>query len=359
MIVREATFEDRSIWDSFVDDEGGAFSLYFDYGKHVHEVGGRRFIPLLVETAPTRLVGILPIVREDHPLYSTIDSGRGGSGQGLLLKRGLSDSDRSQAITELVEYVDTHCSRRCSSFKLLESPTSVGEPTGEPTAALLNRGFHFIRNTGLPCNFVLPLRRPFEETIWREWPRKHRQAIVKAARSGVVVIQDQDLMYAEDFITMLSENYERHGARPPNGNEIKARLYAFRDKTKLFVALRDGRPIVAELCHYTPSTCYLALVGSHERDTKDANSLCYKAAIEDACNAGLKFADLGYTNTESLAFFKERFRATRVPLRIYEKRYSILRTLMQGAPNLLNYTWHDKSYIWTNRRRLWDSIVHS
>jgi hypothetical protein len=359
MIVREATFEDKSVWDSFVDGEGGAFSLYFDYGKYVHEVGGGQFIPLLVETAPARLVGMLPIVRENHLLYSTIDSGRGGSGQGLLLKRGLSDSERSEAITKLVEYVDTHCSRRCSSFELAESPTSVGEPSGEPTAALVNKGFRFIRNTGLPCNFVLRLRQPFEETIWKEWPRTHRQDISKAARSGVVVVQDRDLRYAEDFITMLSENYERHGARPPNVNEIKARLYEFRDKTKLFVALRDGQPIVTLLCHYTPSTCYLALVGSHEKDTNDVNRLCYKAAIEDACNAGLRFADLGYTNTESLAFFKERFRATRVPLRTYEKRYSILRTVMQEAHSLVNHTWHDKSYIWSNRRRLWARIVRT
>ena len=113
------------------------------------------------------------------------------------------------------------------------------------------------------------------------------------------------------------------------------------------------------LCHYTPSTCYLALVGSHEKDTNDANRLCYKAAIEDACNAGLRFADLGYTNTESLAFFKERFRATRVPLRTYEKRYSILRTAMQEAHSLVNHTWHDKSYIWSNRRRLWARIVRT
>lgn len=359
MRVREATLEDKSAWDSFVDGEDGSFSLYFDW-KYVHEAEGRQFIPLLIETAPSQLVGILPIVKENHLLYSTLDSGRGTGTQGLLLKRELTDSERSEATSRLLEYVDTHCSRRCSSFKLAEAPASVGKLSEEPTAALVNRGFRFRydRATGLPCNFVLPLRQPFEETIWREWPRTHRQDINKAARSGVVVIQDLEFKYAEDFVGMASETVERHGARSPTRDEFMLQLEVFRGKAKLFVALLDGQPVVTLLCHYTPSTCYLARVGSHEKDTNNANRLCYKAAIEDACNAGLRFADLGYTDTESLAFFKERFRGTRVPVRVYEKRYSLLRTIMEKGPARVNSAWHNRSYFWSNRRRLWDRIVH-
>jgi len=121
-------------------------------------------------------------------------------------------------------------------------------------------------------------------------------------------------------------------------------MNVFRDKIKLFVALRDGQPIATLLCHYTPSTCYLARVGSHEKDTGNAYRLCWKAAIEDACNAGLRFADFGYTDTEGLAFFKERYRGTRVPIRVYKKRYSILRTMVQAAPALVTMAWRNKSH---------------
>jgi hypothetical protein len=99
-------------------------------------------------------------------------------------------------------------------------------------------------------------------------------------------------------------------------------------------------------------------VGSREKDTNNANKLCWKAAIEDACNEGLRFADFGYTDTASLAFFKERFRGTRVPVRVYAKRYSILGTVMEKAPLLVNTAWHDKGYVWSNRRRIWDRVVH-
>lgn len=351
MRVREASPEDKSAWDAFVDGEDGGFSLYFDW-KYVHEVRGGRFIPLLIEVAPSQLVGILPLVKENRPLYSTLDSGRGGGAQGFLLKRGLSDEEGGEATSRLLDYVDTHCSRRCSSFKLVEATTPAGTLSEEPTPALVDRGFRFRydRATGLPCNFILPLKQPFEQAIWRAWPRTHRQDINKAARSGVVVIQDRELKYAEDFVGMAGETIERHGARSLTRDEFMARLKVFREKSKLFVALLEGRPIVTLLCHYTPSTCYLARVGSHEKDTDNANKLCFKAAIEDACNAGLKFVDFGYTDTEGLAFFKDRFKGARVPVRVYQKRYSVLRTMMEKGPPLIIEAWHSRSYIWKSRR---------
>lgn len=360
MIVREATAEDRATWDSFVDAEGGSFSLYFDW-KYVHEVEGSQFIPLLVETAPSQLAGILPIVRENHTLYSTLDSGRGGGAQGLLLKKELSDAERGEPISMLLDYVRAHCARRCSSFKLAEAPGSLDELSEEPTAALINSGFRFRYNraTHLPCNFVLPLGQPFEEAVWRKWPRRHRQHISNVAKGGVVVVEDRDLKYAGDFVMMANETITRHGLRPLTRGGLMARLEVFREKTKLFVALLDGRPVVTLLCHYTPSTCYMARVGTHEKDTNYANRLCYKVVIEDACNAGFKYADFGYTDTESLAFFKERFRGIRVPVRVYDKRYSVLRTIMERAPALVSKAWHSKSQLWGNRHRPRDSATRA
>lgn len=346
MIVREATWEDKSAWDSFVDGEGGSFSLYFDW-KHVYEVGGNQFIPLLIETAPFQLVGILPMVREDRLLYSTIDSGRGGGAQGFLLKKGLSDDEKSEATSRLLEYVDTHYSHRCSSFRLSEAPVSPGDVSDEPTPALIKCGFRFRynRETGLPCNFILPLEQPFEETVWKRWPRRHRETLRQTARSGVAVIQDPEFKYVEELVVMMSDNDKRHGAEPLTRDEVMARLEVFRGKTRLFVALRCGQPQAMLLCHYTQSTCYLARVGCLDKDTDNANKLCWKAAIEDACNAGLKFADFGYTHTESLAFFKARYGGTRVPVRTYEKRYSALRTVMEKAPALVTMAWRNRGHV--------------
>ena len=68
MRVREASADDKPAWDSFVDSEEGSFFHYFDW-KQVYEAQGEEYIPLLVETAPSATVGILPFVRKKRLLY--------------------------------------------------------------------------------------------------------------------------------------------------------------------------------------------------------------------------------------------------------------------------------------------------
>ena len=351
--------DDRATWDSFVDSEDGSFFHYFDW-KHVYEAQGDQYIPLVIETGPSQIVGILPFVKKTKLLYSTLYSLPEGASGGCVLKRGLTDRETHEATSALLEFLDASYSGRCSTFTLKDNLTPVRKPSGDPTGALIAGGFRSRcdNSTGLPCTYFLELNQPFEEKVSRGWSRKLRQAQKRAVESGVVVVHDRELNYAEDFADMMCQNYIRHGSKPPTRNENMVRLNVFRDRSKLFVALLDGRPIVTLLCHYTPSTCYLAKVGSREKDTDNANKLCYKVAIEDACNTGHRFAEFGITPTSSQAFFKERFKGTRYPLRLYEKTYSVPRTLIQKAPVLVSNAWHDRGYIWSNRRKLWDQIVH-
>jgi len=357
MRIREATSEDRITWDAFVDTEGGQFYHYFDW-KYVHEARGHQYIPLLAETTTSEIIGILPVTRVKGYLSSILYSN--ASAGGLLLKRELSDMERHEVISAFLKYVDTNYSRGCSRFILRENLPSIGELNEEPTAALIENGYRFKYNvsTHLPCKFILELKQPFEEKIWKgQWSSRFRQDLNKVMRNGVVVIHDEEFNYIEEFIDMSLKNYKRHGTLPSTREQIKMELNTFRDKAKLFVALLDNRPIVALSCYYTSSTCFLWEVGSHEKDSADANKLCYKVAIEDACNAGYRYADLSTAETTSLASLKQRFKRTRVPFGIYEKRYSILRTLIELLSVVINGAWHDKTYIWKKRRKILDTIV--
>jgi hypothetical protein len=358
MRIREATTRDREVWNTFVDTEAGDFTHYYDW-KYVYENRGQKFFPLLAENAKSELVGILPIIKEKRFLSSILHSDtRTG---GLLLKRDLSDAERSQAISDFVKYVDAHYSGGCSRFTLREKLPVAEEMSETPTAALLDSGFRFRydKQTHLPCTFILEMKKPFEDNIWKGlWDKKFRQKLNKVKRSSVAIIQDKDLDYEDVFIDMFHENCKRHGTIPPTREQVLFELDTFRDRAKLFVALLDSQPIVALLCYYTASTCCLWIVGSHEKDTDNANSLCFTAAIEDACNAGYKFADLSFTSTLSLAFFKRQFKATRVPFIIHEKRYSLPRTIAETAPRIIKEAWHDKTYLWKKRRKLWDRIIH-
>ena len=174
----------------------------------------------------------------------------------------------------------------------------------------------------------------------------------------MVVTQDSEFEYVDDFIDMFHENCKRHGTIPPTREQVLFELNTLSDKLKLYITLFNNRPIVGLLCYYYASTCSLWAVGSYAKDTDSANVLCYKTAMEDACNAGYRFADLSFTATPGLAFFKEHFKGTRIPFRTYEKKYSLPRTLVETAPRVIKKAWHDKTYIWKMRRKLWDRIIH-
>ncbi len=356
--VREATAADRAAWDAFVDEEGGSFFHYFDW-KLVHEAGGRQFIPLLAHTGPSRVAGILPLAREKRLLYSTLDSGGIVGVEGLLLKKDLPDDERAGVISALVDHVDRRCSRGCSSFTLTENLAPAMRLSREPTPALLDDGFRFRyeARTGLPCYHVLQVQPLFEQNVWRGFSEMMRRGVKQAEARGIVVTQDAEMRYAERFVDMVRANYARHHTQPPSRKEVKARLEVFRDRSKMFVALSGGQPVVFVQCHYTPSTCYIGKIGCFDEDTGGANKLAWKAAIEDACAGGYAQVDFGASNTEGLAFFKERFGATRMPLRLYEKRYSMPGNVMHKAPMLFRNTWHDTGYPWRNRRMIWERIT--
>jgi hypothetical protein len=357
--IRKAGLNDRQVWDSFVDNEGGSIYHYYDW-KRIYEARGQEFIQLIIETDSSGLIGIFPIVKEKRRFSSIIRSPDGAS-TGFLLKRELSGIERNDIIRSLMKYVDSNYSKGCSTFLLKENLMFSSIQNDEPTTALIGNGFRarFDKSTRLPCNYILELKQPFEQCIWKGlWEHTLRRQINKLTKSNIVVIEDKDLKYRESFIDMVSANYKRHRNKLPQRDDIVRQLDIFRDKSKLFVALIKDQPVVSLLCFYSLSTCYLSLIGSYVKETQNINKLCEKTAIEDACNKGYKFADFGATYTPGEAFFKEYFKATPVPLRQYEKIYSPSRALLEQVPILIKMVWHDKNYIRHNWHRLLDRITH-
>jgi hypothetical protein len=140
----------------------------------------------------------------------------------------------------------------------------------------------------------------------------------------------------------------------------------FKDKTRLFVALEDGRPVEIQLCHYTPTTCALWEAGSFSKDTDDANKYCYQSAIQDACDNGYKYAHLGGSYTEGLAQFKDSFKAVRVPIILYQKRYSSVRKMGERAQSAVEFVLSaagvaigSPAHAWDKGKILWRRVIRS
>jgi hypothetical protein len=351
--IREATEQDKVLWDSFVDFLKGSFRYYFDWG-YVFIPLGNQMRQIMVEDNEHDLIAIFPLVEIKRPCYTALFMG------GHLFRRDIPGEEIFQVTKEVVKYIEKSYTKRCSTFNIVEE-FRVVDGEDEYHRALLSCGFRLRRGISddLPCAHELPLKKPFEETIWRGlWSQTFRRSINHAARTGIGVIKDREFKYLEDYVNMLAANYKRHKSDLPTREKFIREFNIFRDKTKLFVALENQNPVVILCCHYTPSTCYLWEIGSYTKDTDKVNRLCYKAAIEDACDEGYKAVHFGGSDTKGLAYFKDRFKGKRYPMKYYEKRYSAVRTFMELTPVLTKSLLRDSARLWRERALIWDRIVH-
>lgn len=280
---------------------------------------------------------------------------------GILFREDTPDDLKYRATLDVLNYIEKKYASRCSTFIITEEIKLDSEINNNSRNAYIDHNFRLrnISNPDLPCSHILPLKAPFEQYIWKElWSAKLKRALNKVPRMGVQVIQDREFKYLDIYIDMLTANFIRHGTPQPKRSQILAEFKVFKDKTKLFVALLDNRPIVTLNCHYTATTCFLTGVGCYAKGTDDVNKFVYKTAIEDACNNGYKFADLGHSLTEGLAALKQRYGCTRIPVRIYEKRYSTPRVFAELIPGLVHICFKNTPYLWKERKMIWQRITH-
>jgi hypothetical protein len=358
MKIREANVVDRERWDSFVDNEGGDFHLYFDW-KYFYETRGDRFIPLMIESDSSRLLGIFPLVKEKRRLYSVLKSLPEAGGD-FLIKNDLSDSEKYDAVCTFMRHIDLEYAGDCAGLCIKERITYFNERYNVPSKARADCGLQYFYNetTGFPCTHVAELKNPFQECHWKIWSRQLKQHINKAINNGVTVIQDHDLSYIDQFIVMLGRNYRRHGNKRFIDDETRIRFRMFKEKTKLYIALFQGQPVAGLLCHYTPTTCHLAKIGSYTKDDGRAEKLCLKVAIEQACLDNYKYVDFGGSTDYNTAFYKGQFKFTRVPLGTYEKKYSTIRYCFYLTSVLAETLRTDKLYLWKNRNKIFRKLLN-
>ncbi|MBN2134865.1 MAG: GNAT family N-acetyltransferase [Acidobacteria bacterium] len=357
MNIREADITDKNRWDLFIDSEGGDYRLYYNW-KQFYETRGNRFIPLIVESDSSELLGIPALVKENKFLFSVLKSLPEGGG-GFLIRSDLSESEKNDVVCELIKYVDLHYTKGCAVIFIQEINSFLLrnkfiKQHSIPISAQIESGlkYEYDETTGFPCSHVVETKRPFEEHHWKIWSRNIRQNINKAIKSGVTVVYDRDLVYMDQFIAMLSANYKRHKNNRFINDEMKVRFNVFKEKIKLYIALRNGQPVAGLLCQYTPLTCHLSKMGSYFRNDGSAEKLCLKVAIEEACNTGYKYIDFGISVDENTAFYKGQFRFTRVPIGLYTKNYSATRYYLYEASRLLINIQENKMYLWNNREKI-------
>jgi len=61
------------------------------------------------------------------------------------------------------------------------------------------------------------------------------------------------------------------------------------------------------------------------------------ASIRYACDAGYRYFDMGMTQTPTLAAYKEKFGARRIPMMVYRKKFSSFRMLANKAARTMGW----------------------
>jgi hypothetical protein len=334
MDVRIASENDREKWNQFVDREGGSFHHYFEW-KYYYEKNSLKhhFIPLIIEDNNADILGIFPLEENLRLIYNFLTSLPLGVSNGFLIKSDLGNKEKKMAIQSFLTYIDTNYSGSHSLFTIKEH-LSFSEESIPPTQILLDNGYIWSDNTttGLPCAHVLKLEKPFEQKIWMGLMDKSlRRRIRQARKNGAEIVVDHDFIYLDDFVEMQIQSYEKFGHHPTK-DDITSIFSIFRKKIKLFVCLLNSKPISAALCYYTPTTVHCSMA-PYNPIAKDylTNTLPICASMRHACEQGYNYYDNGLTTTPEIAYHKEKFGAKKIPLRIYTKKFSPIKTGLNDA----------------------------
>lgn len=337
MNVRIASEKDRENWNQFVDREGGSFFQYFDW-KYVYEfnTSKHRFIPLLIEDSSSEILGIFPIEENLQLLYGSLSALPFGASDGFLLKDDLDVEEKEKIIQSFLDFIEVSYAGS-HSYIILKEHLSFSEKSHSPSPLLTGNGYIWENNTatGLPCTHVLKLENPFEEKIWNGlWSKKLRKRIRHTKKIGAEVIDDKKLSYVDDFYAMQIESVKKFG-RVEKKEIYEQIIRVFGDKIRLFICLRDKKPIAAALCYYTPTTAYLAMAPYFsESEIYLTNTLPICASIRYACEAGYQHYDMGITQTPDLAFHKEKFGGIKIPLMTYKKKFSNAKLVINKAVSI-------------------------
>jgi hypothetical protein len=323
MHVQIASENEKEQWNLFVDRECGSFFQYYDW-KYIYEFKKQnRYIPLLIRDSTDSILGIFPIVEQPGSIYPSLSSLPEGASDGFLLKSDLNDHEQNLVVQSFLDFIKANYSQSHAYF-YLRHHLPLSHESIHPSPLLTENGYQWQGNlsTKFLCTYVLHLEKPFKEMMFGSMAKNLRNRIRHAKKCGAQVIIDDNFTYFDDFARMHMEMIKKFG-RVTKKEDYDQILKIFPEKIKLFVCFVDSEPITALLNYYTPTTAYGA-IGPYNIKAKSYqnNTLPMCASIRYACDSGYQYFDMGITHTSSLAAYKEKFGARRIPMMIYQKKFS-------------------------------------
>lgn len=176
------------------------------------------------------------------------------------------------------------------------------------------------------CSHVIDLDGGFS-TVWKErFNGQARRGVRKAEKAGLKIEEGSAAEMLDPYYGLLERSVDRWArdrgqpvalarwrARKTNSMTILKRNFGtMGDACRMWLAYLDGKPAAGIIvlfghnAHYTRGAMDIELAGPSR-----ASFLLQKVAIEDACNRGCRYYNMGESgSSENLARFKKHFGAT-------------------------------------------------
>lgn len=155
-----------------------------------------------------------------------------------------------------------------------------------------------------------------KDELWRGLDKKCRNAIRKARKNNVEIINANDKKTLDDFYQMTKETYEKWGMKPPIAKEYFCRVWdVFKPKQQLMVlfAMYEGQLIAGAIFPFYKSEVYYWSGASYTEYNKVApNNLIQWSLIEWAIDNKFEKYDMLGADIPSIAKFKASFGGEKV-----------------------------------------------
>ena len=320
--IREASSEDKELWNRFVDENNGSFSQYYEWKKFYESQGHKAFF-ILAENSNRDSVGIFPFVKIPMFLNDSIHSMPLGGAFGGPLGRS------SEVITALMKRTEEICLReRVICAYILMNPHMDNSELIKSLGSIGYKPRYTVEKS--PKTFVLSTQD--YKTVWeKSFNAKVRNKVRKAKKNGVKIIRN-DWSMLDKYYSILIENRKKLKTKIIQKEIFCKILNLFRDHIELYLAVYKHKLIAGAYCFDFQKIRYLFDNVSFPEYMKYCpNNLLYSEMIKDACEkSSIDMFDFGSTAPNSSHFlWKKQYGGAPIPLQYYEKTYSLVKKFIR------------------------------
>ena len=189
--------------------------------------------------------------------------------------------------------------------------------------------------------YILNLDQEIDD-IWKNLNKKCRNAIRKAEKSNVTIIEGDKKEYLEEYYKMVKDTYKKSNIKPPISMKYYQMVFDVlypKKQLKVLFAEYDGELMAGAIFPYFDNRIYYWDGASYQEYNKVApNNLIQWHLIEWAVENGFKVYDTIGANIPSIAKFKASFGGDMVKYFYVYKFNSMLAKYGRSA-----YVWWRKS----------------